>query len=285
MKKMLIALTALLLFVGCESDPTTTSKPTTPTKVEKPVVEKPVTETPVKDLKEEIFKVVEAETACSKYFWKNRGRAPMAYMKGLSLMYAKQVCGQGTDFIKKDKIRSFYKLAWEKKTRPHKDALEYLGIPGGELNTYTTLMGLGMRESSGKYCVGRDKSQNFVKDYEAEAGLYQMAYVARLFNTELTPLYKKYLEGKLNCELPLFKEGVKCRAHDAVNHGKGPGVAWQVLMKKCPAASVQWAAILIRSNMNHFGPIKRKELEFKKECKVMLEKVGKLAKNNCSQLD
>lgn len=229
------------------------------------------------DVKSEIFKIVE-NSSCSKYYWKDRGRAPMSYLKGMGLMYAKQVCG-GSDFIRQEKITGNNSI------QKMKDALEFYGIPGSELNTYTFLLGLGMRESTGRYCLGRDSTADYVKDYEAEAGLFQTAYVARLFNEELSPLYEAYKNGKHSCELETFSEGVTCPSRSAKNWGNGPGVAWQDFTKKCPAFATDWAAILIRSNYRHFGPIKNNKVEFINECKAMFQEVEKVATDNCGGLE
>lgn len=235
-------------------------------------------------LRQAIYDVVEKSTACSKRYWKNRGIAPMAYMKGMAIMYAKQVCGQGSKFIEQDKIRSTFKLSWENFSRKHTDGLEFYGLKGSALNTYTFLIGLGMRESSGRYCEGRDMSAGFAKDYSAEAGVFQSAYVDRLFNSELAPLYKKYQNGELNCELEVFSKGVTCKDHNKVNHGNGDGVAFQKLTKQCPALNTQWAAITMRSWYTQFYPIKHKESEFRLECRDMLMKVENLALKNCGGL-
>lgn len=268
MKKIFIVLTLLLSLTGCNDE---VKEPTpVPTKVEtKPSV----------DLRKEIYKIVKESPDCSNYYWKNRGRAKSAYIDGMALMYAKQVCGKGSDFIKPNKITGRNSI------QAHKDALAYYRISGNELNTYTFLIGLGMRESSGKYCSGRDRSQNFTHARSAEAGIFQTAYVARVFNKEMKPVYEAYKAGKLNCELPVFKSSdMKCTTYDAKTFGTGEGATWQKLTKKCPAFSTQWAAILIRSNYRHFGPIIRKDVEFRTQCRDMLYKVEKIAKQNCEQL-
>lgn len=260
--KFLVMLTMLLF--SCTTD--------------KPAPTKPVIEQEVTNVKQEIFNVVENSPGCTEYYWKNRGKAFKSYMNGMSLMYAKQVCNNGSDFIKTKTITGRNSI------QEHKDALKYYGIEGSELNTYTFLIGLGMRESTGRYCAGRDRSASFTKSSSAEAGIFQMAYVARVFNEELKPLYLKFKNGELPCELETFKKNVTCKPYDSKTFGTGEGADWQKLMKKCPAASAQWAAILIRSNYRHFGPIKRKEVEFRIQCKEMLKKVEQVALKDCSQL-
>lgn len=234
------------------------------------------------NVRAEILKIADS-SECGNYFFKDRGYAPKSYLRGMAIMYARQVC-DGSEFIKQDKVTSTFKLSWENKTRNHLDALEYYGINGNELNTYAFLIGLGMRESSGRYCLGRDKSADFVKDHEAEAGLFQSSYGSRLFNTDLEKLYKYYQENQGECELSTFSEGVKCSDYNARNWGNGPGVAWQDLVKKCPALATKWAAISIRSYYREFGPIIKKEVEFKTQCRDMLQKVEKVAKLDCGQV-
>jgi hypothetical protein len=262
MKNILILVS--LLVVSCAELPVEPPTPS-PTPVSSVTVRKSISD------------IVEKHTGCTNYYWKNRGRAPKSYVNGMALMYAKQVCGQGTDFIKPNTITGRNTL-----NRRYEDGLKYYGISGNQLNTYTFLIGLGMRESTGKYCVGRDRSQNFTKSDNAEAGIYQMAYVARVFNKELKPLYMKYKNGELSCELEIFKKSpIKCTSYDAKTFGTGEGARWQELMKRCPAASAQWAAILMRSQLRHFGPIKRREVEFKTQCRDMLSEVEKVAIENC----
>ena len=268
--RIVVPLIFLLLYiVACNQKETPVVKP-----VPTPVVSVPA---PTSNLRSDIFKIVDT-SACAEYQWKGRTRAPQSYVRGIALMYAKQVCGQGSDFIKKEHISGSNSIGL------YKDALYYYGIDGSQLNTYTLLIGLGMRESSGKYCVGRDRSASFTSSQDAEAGLFQMAYIARVFNSELEPLYKKYKSGELPCELEVFSGGVSCSKYDAQVFGTGEGAAWQKLMKVCPAASTQWAAILIRSQYRHFGPLIRKEAEYLPQCRGMLQAVEKAVNGRCKEL-
>lgn len=268
MRKILLCSISIttFIFTSCSHNQTSTQDSTSPTK-------------PKIDLRKEIENIV-VKSDCSKVNWKNRGYAPTSYINGMAIMYAKQYCGFGSNFIKPTVITGSNSIG------KHNDALKYYGLDGGELTTYTFLIGLGMRESSGRYCVGRDMPRGFDKSDSAEAGLFQMAYVARVFNSELKPLYEKYKNGELSCELKTFDSAAarKCKATDKITWGSGEGAKWQELMKRCPAASAAWAAILIRSQLKHFGPIKRKEVEFKTQCKDMLKEVEKVTINNCDQL-
>ena len=58
-------------------------------------------------------------------------------------------------------------------------------------HSYALLIGLGMMESSGKYCEGRDVSQCFTTADNAEAGLFQTSFGARRFSPVLQELFQK----------------------------------------------------------------------------------------------
>lgn len=212
---------------------------------------------------------------CSATFWKDRGRAPEAYIEGMVTMYARQVCN-GSKVVASEIISD-----------SSKDVAAWYNLRPGQLTTYTILLGLGMRESSGKYCEGRDATASWTDAHSAEAGLFQAAYVSRVFNEEIPKIYSKYKNGEASCLLEVFSEGVSCKAWDAKNWGSGEGVNYQALAKSCPAMAVEWTAVLIRSQLRHFGPLKRREAEYVKECEVMFQKVEDLVKANrgiCSQL-
>lgn len=153
-----------------------------------------------------------------------------------------------------------------------KDALAAYGLNATMLDTYTLLIGLGMRESSGKYCEGRDLSAGNVKSDEAEAGMFQASWNSSGADAELKMLFDQYSKDQSKCKLTLFAQGVTCKSHDAVNYGTGTGLAYQKLAKSCPAFAVDYAAVLVRVLKAHFGPINRKEAQIVPECRAMLEK-------------
>jgi len=214
---------------------------------------------------------------CARYKFKNRSVAPKSYVRGMVKMYARQLCGMGSEFIKSS---GYYDS--------RKDVLSWYNLQAGELSTFTILHGLGMRESSGKHCTGRDRSANWVKASNAEAGLFQVAYVSRVFNhQEFSRIYEEYKTGKKSCLLETFSKGVNCRSHDAKTWGNGEGTVYQKLSKNCPAFAVEWGSVLIRSQMRHFGPLIRKEAEYLKSCENMYKSVEKLVNEDrsiCSKL-
>lgn len=193
-------------------------------------------------------------SACAKYSWKNRGKAPAGYIKGVVEVYKRHAC---------DKPRSLKSESL--------DALAYYGKEASIVNQYTLLMGLGMRESSGKHCTGRDMSAGWSASHTAETGLYQFSAQTLATDPELKEIYAKYKANPSLCLLSTFSQGVRCSAGDAKTWGDGAmGREFQEFTKACPAFATEYGALLIRLLRKHFGPIGRKEVEFNESCKQLL---------------
>lgn len=164
---------------------------------------------------------------------------------------------------------------------------------GGDLDTlrhvYTLLLGLGMRESSGEYCCGRDASATNTSSDSAEAGAWQTSYDSHGANAELPKLFALYkTSSHPNCFLDTFKAGISCSASNLKNWGSGEGYAFQALEKDCPAFAAEYAAIMLRvagGKVGHYGPIRQKAAEIKPECDAMLSKVQSLVLSNESYCD
>lgn len=206
------------------------------------------------------------KSSCVSYSWKNRGVAPKGYIKGMMLSFAQEVCGSDYDFD----------LTGSEKT----DALSYYKIESSMVNTYAFLIGLGMRESSGKYCTGRDTTASNTSAISAETGLFQTSYDAGT----ATEILKKY--GR-SCHLEVFKEGVSCSDANLKNFGSGVGFDFQKKSKDCPTFAAKVGAETIRKKRSHYGPINRKEVEFRSECsKLLLDVKMAIEKNKpiCEKL-
>lgn len=244
---MIFVALSLVIIDGCQT-PTTTASGLAPTQTPAP-----------SDLLS--IKVLATNSSCAKAEFKNRGRAPVGYIKGMALMYAKAYCA---------------KKSFPLGDATH-DAVAYYGAANTLRNTYNLLIGLGMRESSGKYCCGRDMSANFSSADSAEAGLFQTSWGARRADSNLVALYNSYKNTTAKCYLDVFKEGVGvCSANNLKNWGEGDGAGWQKLTKDCPAFAVEYAAVVLRKGggaKGEFGPIRRKEAEMKPECDAMLKQV------------
>ena len=140
---------------------------------------------------------------------------------------------------------------------------------------FVLLIGLGMRESSGRHCEGRDRSASNVTADTAEAGLFQSSFNASHANGLLPQLFQHYLTHPSGF-VEIFKEGVACRPSDLENFGTGDGREFQRLSKECPAFAAEFAAVGLRHFRKHWGPINRKEAQLVPECDAMFRRVQEI---------
>lgn len=239
------------------------------------------------------IKTIASGSACYRYSWKDRGQAPKGYVKGLALVYARAVCqaSSRTDVALVSKAAT---------TDDAKDALSWfrsnftaLGMSNtGGLDTlrhvYTLLLGLGMRESSGEHCVGRDASATNTSADSAEAGAWQTSYDSRSASAELPKLFSKYRASSAGCFLDVFREGVSCSTADWKNWGSGDGVDFQRIEKACPAFAAEYAAVMLRvqgGKSGHYGPLRTKAAEIRPECDSMFKQVQDYVEKNPSVCD
>jgi hypothetical protein len=243
------------------------------------------------------IKTLASKSACTSYSWKNRGRAPAGYIKGMALSFARSVC--------RVKVESPIPAVARILSAPSsgvtgKDALAYyastfssLGIkiksPGEDAvrAVYSLGIGLGMRESSGKYCEGWDRSAGSRRSSaEGEAGLFQVSYDSMGMSTELRKLYQEYQASPSRCNLAVFKEGASCSSQSVL--GTGAGATYQAFNKSCPAFAAEYAMTVLRLHRTHFGPINRKEAQVVSSCGTLLTNVQNLIESDpqsvCAEL-
>jgi len=228
-------------------------------------------------------------SSCLKTSWKDRGRAPAGYVKGVALSFARSLCrtkALGTPPAA-TKI-----LASSASGDSSRDALSHyrsifasVGIPTNRSGEdavraiYTLGLGLGMRESSGKYCEGWDKSAGSNRrSAEAEAGLFQVSYDSIGASSELKALYLEYQASPERCQLATYKEGVTCKAQGIL--GTGAGATYQKFNKACPAFAAEYAMTMLRLRRSHFGPINRRTAQVVSSCGTMLANVQKIVDSN-----
>ena len=218
---------------------------------------------------------IAASSAIMKYKWKNRGVAPAGYIKGMAMAYARVYCKwKAGDEASTEMARANTDddnrdaLAWY--SREFADAGMDNSVAGVDTlrHLFVLLIGLGMRESSGRYCEGRDRTASNTGGDTAEAGLFQTSYNARSASPLLPQLFTRYANS--DDFLDIFKEGVSCRTADLENFGTGDGKEFQRLTKACPAFAVEFAALALRNLREHWGPINRKEAELRPEGDEML---------------
>lgn len=221
---------------------------------------------------------VAAASQIASYRWRDRGTAPRGYIKGMTLVYARVYCklkaGDAaatemakavTDNSDKDAL-AHYSQEFSNagmSNRAGVDTLRHL---------FVLLIGLGVRESSGKYCEGRDRTVPNSTPDTAEAGLFQTSYNARNANRLMPQLISKYSTNP-DGFVEVFREGVTYHDSELENIGPGEGEKFQRLSKACPAFAAEFAAVGLRNLRRHWGPINRKEVELRPECDALLKQV------------
>ena len=224
---------------------------------------------------------IAADSAIARHRWEGdeRGVAPIGYTKGMALVFARTLCqleaedpfalemaGADSGDRNRDALTHYRKQfadAGMDNSVSGPDTLRHL---------FVLLMGLGMRESSGKYCEGRDRSTDNTDPEKAEAGLFQTSFNARSASPLLPRLFEQALANP-DGFLDVFKEGVRCRTSDLENFGTGPGRDFQQLSKESPGFAAQFAAITLRNLRQHYGPITRREAEVLPDCDAMFQQV------------
>jgi hypothetical protein len=142
---------------------------------------------------------------------------------------------------------------------------------------FVLLLGLGMRESSGVYCCGRDQSATNTDAMTCEAGLFQMSWNASNSSDEMQKLFDQFAQEAPcpQCALDTFSEqgAIDCNSANWQCYGSGDGYEYQKLAKNCPAFAAMTTAIGLRNLRQHWGPINRYEVEVRSEADELFKAV------------
>lgn len=225
-------------------------------------------------------RIIEIATAsaASSYRWKDRGRAPAGYINGMAVAYAETCeallngdpCARAIAAAAADDSDHDV-LDW------YADELAAAGLTLDDdserlLAMFVILLGLGMRESSGKHCEGRDQSATNTTAETAETGLFQFSYNSRTADPLLPLLIDQFRDS--DDLLTVFQNGVQCSAKAWENWGDGPGHDFQALIKQNPKLAALYAGILLRRRRKHWGPINRKTAEVRAEAIELFREVS-----------
>jgi hypothetical protein len=228
------------------------------------------------------IETIASTSACSKYYWKDRGYGKPGYFKGIAHEYAKAACSL------QNNPASIAGATAMPTINVKEDALALYGKADGSAfdrlrATYTLAIGEGMRESSGNPTEGFDGSlpPQTRTSANAEAGLFQQSYDSIGESPWLARLFRKYAKDTSTCRLDLFMEGYSDKKIPVV--GSGEGARFQALTKSCPAFATEYAALMFRVNRTHFGPIERQEAELHPACEAMLAEVEKVSLSTCAK--
>jgi Putative peptidoglycan binding domain len=219
--------------------------------------------------------------------WKDRGVAPEGYIKGMALAYATCV----RKFEQGD--MTTHEIAKAETGDIEHDALAlYRGqfrkigmdnsMTGRKVlrSVFVFLLGLGMRESSGAHCCGRDQSARNVQSDTCEAGLFQTSWNYHVCSTDAEMLFDEYFHAlkqvEPQCQIVAFEDGVDCSADEWENYGSGTGAQFQELSKICPAFAVESAAVGIRNLRKHWGPIGRMQVQLTPEAEALFLEIDEV---------
>jgi uncharacterized protein (TIGR02594 family) len=224
-------------------------------------------------------------SAIASYSWRDRGKAPLGYTAGVALCFA----------LALDRLNAEDDAAWAMAKKDSgnsdKDALAFyaaefraLGMDNSQdgentlRHLFALMLGLGLRESSGRYPEGRDQSASNVSADTAEAGMYQTSWNIRSCDGTISPLLTEYWANPCGFR-PEFAKGVTLKSSDLGNFGSGAGAQYQFLSKYAPAFHALVTGIGLRNLRQHWGPINRKEVELKNEADQLLQAVQLLVES------
>jgi hypothetical protein len=214
------------------------------------------------------------------YAWPDRGLPYPGFVPGMALCFA---YAMGPDNGASDVMEM---AAGD----PYTDALAWYAAEFAELEMSNTvagidtlrhlfvmMIGLGPRESSGKYCEGRDMSASNVQSDTAEAGLFQTSWNIANAHPAIFPMLDEYWQNPRGF-LDVFKEEVYPTASNLDSYGSGAGIRYQFLSRFCPLFHVMVTAVGMRTLRQHWGPINRREVDLNADADDMLKAVQNVAR-------
>lgn len=218
-----------------------------------------------------------SQCAAHKWKWKKGAdRAPVGFIKGVALTFAKSYCEhraggssavavmqQPLGSAMRDALRDYQSIA----TIPSATALQRLE------SVYTLALGLGMRESSGRTTISApyDSANPNPDSSTGEAGLYQTSYNSTSKSEWLPKLTGQYRHAPEKCYFDVFTEGTGTKITPPI--GSGEGAEFQQLTKSCPAFATEYVMVMMRVSRRHYGPLKIHSAEFENKCLAMFRAI------------
>lgn len=196
---------------------------------------------------------------CKDIVWKDRGKAPIGFFLGMAHAYVQTKCD-------KDLTARLTK-------EPHskEDAYKRYGLTPTLPNIYALMVGLGIRESTGKITCGRDMSANWTQSDTAESGAWQTSLNSHVFSKYLYPFFKNWNK---ECFKDQFMKGVVVRSSDLKNWGDKPdGLLFQKKSKECGPFQLEYTALLLKETYRHHGPLVRMEAQYYYACRDLFAKI------------
>lgn len=204
-----------------------------------------------------LLSVVDESEMSSVDWGHGQGKAPAYYLRGMTVAFAAML-------VRLDAADP-YVANMARGLAPKNDVLvKYAGNfgladgignhPATTLQALLTIMvSLGMHESSGRHCCGKDVAEQNVSHDTAEAGLFQTSWNASYGVSALAGLLECY-QGRTDL-LDIFR--TKCAEANLKNWGEGIGVTYQKTAKECPAFAIDFTAVAMRHMRRHWYPINK----------------------------
>lgn len=228
--------------------------------------------------------VIAARSKIRMATWKDRGIMPIGYCNGIAVSWGcayrklnanhpifREMAKANTNNDEKDALswyNSVFQAAGMRNDVSGVDTLRHL---------YVMLMGLGMRESSGRHCEGRDMSASNISSDTCEAGAWQTSWNIRsCASAMMQGLFDEFALDPAAGYLDIYKQGVSCSQSNWNNYGSGAGCKFQEMSKKQPMFSAEVTALGMRLLRKHWGPINRREVEIKPEADDLLIQVQEM---------
>lgn len=256
---------------------------------------------------QKIFDKVDA-SSLKGHSWKggknagDKGRAPIGYLRGMALCFAHEYCqwkagspfaaamakaatsDPRTDVLAREKYVEAFTSAGMSNDSDGADTLRHV---------FVLITSLGMRESSGRYCVGVDTAS--ADPYDYEAGVHQISYylTSKTARPLLNSLYQILLSRPGSGLRWVFAEGVTtCNTwrNRPVARPSGSGkvaISWdfQEFCKQNPGYVVSLTALGVRLGCTHWGPITDDDLEVNKDWDILLKEIQDLVdEDDCCTL-
>jgi hypothetical protein len=227
----------------------------------------------------------------ASYYWRERGVAPSGYTNGMAVAFAVAISRWSADddgliyqmakAIGSDDVDA---LSWYNSQYRDLGMSNYQDGIDTLRHLYALLIGLGMRESSGRHCEGRDMAADNVTSDTCEAGLFQTSWNASSCHSDMQVLFDQYSFAYEATQfakgyVDLFKVEVECSDASWSCYGSGDGLMYQQLAKAMPLFAVETTAIGLRYLRQHWGPINRQEVELRAEADDMLQEVQAIMNN------
>lgn len=228
--------------------------------------------------------VTAARSKIRETVWQDRGVMPIGFCNGIAVSWG---CAY-RKFLATH--LTFLEMAKANTGNDEKDALSWYNsifVAAGMRNDvtgvdtlrhlYVMLMGLGMRESSGKHCEGRDMSASNTTSDTCEAGAWQTSWnIKSCASAMMQGLFDEYAANRDAGYLDIYRQGISCSQANWSNYGSGAGAKFQDMSKKQPMFAAEVCALGLRKLRKHWGPINRREVQIMKEADELLIQVQEM---------